>query len=123
MRIQELLENKDFDDMKFVKKTGDKREIDYDLSEDLIHFMHNDDDVYRRLLFPKIAHVMDRLDLKQPTHLKIFKPAVEHSYKIYVKKFPIRELPDELDDKMLEQICNKLHTDTLKDIKDGAYKD
>jgi len=123
MRIHELLEGKDFDDEKFVKKTGDKREIDFDLPDDLIHFMHNDDDVYRRHLYPSIADCIDRYKDKKPTHLKIFKPAVERSYEVYVKKFPIRELSDKLDEKMLERICNKLHSDTIQDIKDGAYKD
>jgi hypothetical protein len=123
MRIKELLEGKYFDDMKFVKQEGDKRDIDFDLPDDLIHFMHNDDDVYRRHLFPKIAHCIDQVKVKKPTDLEIFKPAVQHSYKLYIKKFPIRELPTELGDKMMERICGKLHDDTLQDIKDGVYKD
>jgi hypothetical protein len=48
MRITELLEGKVFDDMNFVKQSGDKKEINFDLIEDLIHFMHNDDKLYRR---------------------------------------------------------------------------
>jgi hypothetical protein len=123
MRIQELLEGKYVDYTDFVKQSGDKREIDFDLPEDLIHFMHNDDDVYRRHLHPSITKCIDNIKIKKPTNLKVFKPAVEHSYKLYIKKFPIRELPTELDNKMMERICNKLHTDILKDIKDGVYKD
>jgi hypothetical protein len=123
MRIQELLEGKYVDYNDFVKQAGDKREIDFDLTEDLIHFMHNDDDVYRRHLYPSIIKCIDNIKTKTPTSLKVFKPAVENSYKLYIKKYPIRELPTELGDKMMERICNKLHTDTLKDIKDGVYKD
>jgi hypothetical protein len=123
MRIQELLEGKYVDYNDFVKQSGDKREIDFDLTEDLIHFMHNDDDVYRRHLYPSITKCIDSIHGKKSTNLKVFEPAVKHSYKLYIEKFPIRELPTELSNKMMERICNKLHNDTLKDIKDGVYKD
>jgi hypothetical protein len=123
MRIQELLEGRDFDDTKFVKDTSDKREIDYDLPDDLIHFMHNDDDVYRRHFYPAIAKCVDRMKLKQPTNISIFKPAVEKSYQLYIRKYPIKELEDNLEKKMCERICNKIHTDVIKDIHDGVYKD
>jgi hypothetical protein len=123
MRIQELLEGRYFDDLKFVKHTADKREIDYDLPDDLIHFMHNDNDIYRRHFFPAIADCIDRIKAKKSTDSDIFKPVVEKSYKIYIRKFPIKELPDTLDKKMCERICNQVHDDVLKDIKDDVYKD
>ena len=55
MRINELLEAKKFDDSDFVKDTEGNREIDYDLTEDLVFFMNNDDEVYRRHLYPSIS--------------------------------------------------------------------
>ena len=123
MRIRELLEGRDFDDTKFVKDTADKREIDYDLPDDLIHFMHNDDDMYRRHFYPVIAKCIDRIQAKKPTHLSMFKPAVEKGYEMYVRKYPIKELSDDLEEKMCERICNKIHSEVIKDIKDGVYKD
>jgi len=123
MRIQDLLEGKNFDDLEFVKQDGDKKEISYDLPDDLIHFMHNDDHAYRRHLFPAIARCMDQMSSKKPTNMNVFKPAVMHSFKLYADKFPIKELPNELDEKMCERICNKMHDDVIKDIKDGVYKD
>jgi hypothetical protein len=42
---------------------------------------------------------------------------------MYVKKFPIRELPNELDEETTKQICDKMHEDVIQQISDGKYKD
>ena len=123
MRIQELLEGKDFDGTEFVDVKGDKREINYDLPDDLIHFMHNDDDVYRRHLYPVLAKNLDQVKAKKKTSASSFKPAVDKSYSLYIKKFPIRELDPQLDEKLCERICNKLHDEFKEHIADGKYKD
>ena len=123
MRIRELLENKYFKDLDFVKSTEKGREIDFDLVEDLTHFMNHDDDVYRRHVYPSIAKCVDSANHKRPINPDIFKPAVVSSYKLYVKKFPIRELPESLDDKTVNNICKKMQEDFKKHLADGKYKD
>jgi len=126
MRISDLLEGKHgkhFNELDFVKNSGEKRELDFDLIEDLIHFMNNDDHVYRRHTYPAIARCLDYKESKRPTKKEIFKPAVENSYKLYLEKFPIRELPDKLDNDLSEEICEKLHEEVLAHISDGKYKD
>jgi hypothetical protein len=120
MRINELLEGTNFKDIDFVKTSGDKREIDFDLAEDLMHFMNNDDDVYRQHLFPIINKCKHNMSSMRPS---MFKPAVVKSYKLYVKKFPIRELPDQLDEKMCNETCKKMYDDMCKDRDEGKYKD
>jgi hypothetical protein len=123
MRIRELLEGKKFNELDFIEHEEDGRKINYDLAEDLIHFMNEDDDVYRRHTYPAIAKCLDRVSAKHPTKHGIFEPAVKESYRIYTKKFPIRELPDELDSKVCKEICSKIHEEVLEHIKDGKYKD
>jgi hypothetical protein len=123
MRINELLENKHFKEDDFVQKNGEGREINFDLAEDLIHFMHQDDDIYRRHTYPAIANCVDKLESKRDPKIGIFKPAVENSYKIYIKKFPIRELPDSLDEELCKQICEKMHEEVIQHINDGKYKE
>ena len=124
MRITDLLEGKDFKDLeKFVKVNGDKRELDFDLTEDLFHFMNHDDDVYRRHFYPAIMKCKDRLDLKLPVNAELFKLAIVDSYNLYAKKFPIRELPVSLDEKTCTEMCTKIKEEICKDIKDGKYKD
>lgn len=123
MRINELLEGKKIDDLNYVKISGDKREIDYDLVEDLAFFMNNDDNVYRKHVYPSVSKCLSHVKLKVPFSHNLFKPAVENSYKLYIQKFPIRELPDMLDEKTCEQVCKKMHEDLRDHIKDGKYKD
>lgn len=123
MRIRELLESKHFKDEEFVTPTENGREINFDLAEDLIYFMNHDDDVYRRHVFPSIAKCIDRFNENQPTKAGMFRPAVEQSYRIYAKKYPIRELPESLDEEMCKEICTKIHEEFKQHIADGKYKD
>ena len=123
MRINELLENTLFNDLDFVSPKEDGREINYDLPDDLIHFMHNDDNVYRRHVYPAISKCVDRVKADRATHPNMFKVPVETSYKLYIKKFPIRELPDDLEEEVCKKVCKKIHDDTCKHVADGKYKD
>lgn len=123
MRISDLIESKKFDDSDFVKQHESGRELDYDLTEDLVFFMNNDDDVYRRTVYPSITKCINRLKANQNTTPSIFQDAVRESYKEYVQKFPIRELPEDINDKQLKEVCDKMHEEICNHHKDGRYKD
>ncbi len=123
MRIRELLEGKRFNDLDFVTKDEDGERINYDLAEDLAFFMNNDDDTYRRHLFPSILKCVDTLKSKKETSPSFFEDAVERGYSIYIKKYPIRHLSDSLEKEMFEEICKKLHDDVCQQYEDGKYKD
>jgi hypothetical protein len=45
------------------------------------------------------------------------------SYKTYVKKFPIRELTDELEEELCNKVCLKMKEDLMKQYQEGKYKD
>jgi ribosomal protein S7 len=122
MRISELLEGKFFKDEDYVTKSEKGREINYDLIEDLIHFMNNDDSAYRRHLYPSIAKCIEIIERKKKPAASIFKTAVDECYQKYTKEFPIRELPNSIDKETSEEICNKLRETICKDIADGKYK-
>jgi hypothetical protein len=123
MRIRELLEGKKFNDLDFVKQGEDGSGINYDLVEDLAFFMHNNDDIYRRHLFPSVEKCLQGVKSKKTVKPEIFKLAVEESYKNYIRKYPIRQLPNSLDEEMCLEVCKKLHDDFRKDYDDGKYKD
>ena len=123
MRIRDLLEGKNFNDLDFVKQEEDGRGIDFDLAEDLSFFMSHDDDTYRRHVYPTISKCLEMIKNKKSTKPSVFKAAVEESYKNYLQKYPIRELPDQLDNEMYEEICSKLHDDFCKHVEEGKYKD
>jgi hypothetical protein len=124
MRITELLEGKNFDDLQFVKHREDGgREVDYDLSDDLVFFMNNDDDVFRRIVYPSVSRCVDRIDANQKTNPSLFTNAVRESYKHYVKKYPIRELPDNIEEKLCKETCKKMYEEICKNHSEGKYKD
>jgi hypothetical protein len=123
MRIIELLEGKKFNDLDFVKTDGDKTEIDYDLCEDLVFYMNNDDDVYRRYVYPSVSRCIDRIETDEKTNPSIFTNAVRESYKQYIKKYPIRNLPDDIEEVTFKEVCKQMHEEICKNHSDGKYKD
>lgn len=123
MRIKDLLEGKESDDLKWVSVSEDgTREPNFDVADDLVFFMNNDDDTYRRHTYPSIAKCIKFKESKRQTAPVMFEKAVQESYKNYIKKFPIRELPDELDEKTCKAACDKLHEEFSQHHNDGKYK-
>ena len=123
MRINELLEGKEFDDLEFVKKDGANDDIDYDLVEDLVYYMNHDDDAYRRHLYPAVTKCIEGIKAKRSTSPSIFKNAVTECYKTYIQKFPVRNLKDSLEDDLFREVCEKLHEETCKHVEEDKYKD
>jgi hypothetical protein len=123
MRIRELLENRHFKDLDFVNSTENGREINFDLIQDLIEFMNTNDNVYRRHVYPSIARCIDISEQNRSFKSSVFKPAVEKSYEAYLQQFPIRELPQSLDEETCVKICKKMKEEVSKHIADGKYKD
>jgi hypothetical protein len=100
-----------------VSRDGDKSELNFDLAEDLVFFMNNDDDTYRRHVYPSIVRC-----IKGNASPSVFSDAVKESYKNYVRQYPIRELPDEIEDNICKETCEKMHEEVSKHITDGKYK-
>jgi len=117
MRIEELFENTQFDQSEFVKKGENK--IDYDLAEDLTFFMNNDDDIYRAAVYPAVAKCQEALEKKKSFKPSVFKQAALESYAAYIKKFPIRELPKELDDTLCNEVCARLYKDVYESLSNA----
>lgn len=124
MRIRELLEGKSFNDLEFVNRTDDgDTELAYDLAEDLVFYLNNNDDVYRRFLYPTISNCVESIGAKKDISPNVFKRAVEEAYKRYIQEFPIKQLPSNLEKHVCEEVCKKLHDDLHKDYSEGKYKD
>ena len=123
MRIVELLEGKDLKELEFVKKDPNGTNIDFDLVEDLTFFMNHDDDMYRRHVYPLIAKCIEHINAKEKIDPMMFKPAVKECYRQYVEEYPIKELPESLEDKTCKEICKKMLEDFKKNYSDGKHKD
>jgi hypothetical protein len=99
-----------------------KEEKAFDLDDDLIYYMHNNDDVYRNNFFPIVHACHKTFKSGKAFGHRVFKPAVLKSYEMYKKEFPVRELEDELDEEMCDKICKKIHEQELKNMREGLYK-
>lgn len=124
MRIEELLEGKQFNELDFIKTKDDsgEKEIDYDLADDLIFFMNNNDEVYRKHVYQIISKCINSKKNNEEIKPAEFIKCVKECYKLYLEEYPIRELPDKLDKKTLKEICEKFHEEVFKHIEDGKYK-
>jgi hypothetical protein len=123
MRIKELCESVGQQLDKELNEQ-DPHGLGFDLVDDLLFFMHHDDDAYRRHTYPAIIKARDHLVAKKPTDMALFGSAVQEAYEKYRSKFhDIRELPETLDTETLDKICEHLHTQETIKIKDKHYED
>lgn len=88
------------------QKPGSK--IDFDLSDDLICFMHNDPEFYRNEYYPIHRKFVKILDADKKVDPIAFGPLVKKAYHHYKLKFPVEGLEEELRENQLEEICEKL---------------
>jgi hypothetical protein len=123
MRINELLESVDINLDHRNEQDKDKKDLDFDLVEDLVYFLNNDDDTYRRDTHSAIEKCLGRIKENKPTHPSIFKVAALRGYKNYINKYDLPKLPDSLDEDVCEEVCKKMHEDTCKHAEEGKYED
>jgi hypothetical protein len=123
MRIKDLCESVGQELDKDVKHQ-DKHGLGYDLVDDLLFFMHHDDDAYRRHTYPSIMKARDHMAGNKPTDMTLFSDAVNEAYEKYRNKFhEVRALPEKLDEETLGEICSHMHEHETKKIQDGHYED
>ena len=109
MRIDEL-----FDRNKFKKE-------DFDLKDDLIFYMNNSPEFYRKHYYPTICTFKECYDKDITVNPRAFSKLVEQAYKMYLKEFPVIGLNETLDKNIFEEICSEIHQMELENIKEGHY--
>jgi hypothetical protein len=115
MKITDLFENVPH------RMAPETDKLPFDLADDLMFFMRNDDDFYRRHYYPHVVKCKSHIKQGNDLSPKVFAPMVQHAYECYSKKFPMRELPESLDGEMLSEICGKLRTEERTHIKKDIY--
>lgn len=91
-----------------------KPEVDFDLQDDLVFFINNDPEFYRRSYFPFINKFNQHCSAGRVAHPKAFAPIVVKAYKEYKNKFPVEGLEEELPVDQIENICEKLQNEQLE---------
>jgi hypothetical protein len=115
MKIQDLFENIP------NRMTEHGEQLPFDLKDDLIFFMRNDDEFYRRHYYPHVIKCIEHVKQGKNLNSKVFEPMVKHAYECYSQKFNIRELPESLDEEMCNEICSTINTEEHKHINNDIY--
>lgn len=98
MRVDELFSHND-----------DKKELDFDLIDDLIFFIQNDHNFYRTDYYPFISKFHKYLKSGAETSPSLFKNIVLRAYNVYRSKFNVDGLDDKLTIEQIKEVCNKLY--------------
>lgn len=111
MNIDELLDN---------KKEG-RKDIGYDLMDDLVFFMHNDPEFYRKHYYPTMLKFDHFCKEGKKVSPRGFEKLVKEAYEIYRNKFPVEGLEHTLESEICEKICSYLHELETRNCDEGMY--
>lgn len=100
-----------------------KKELGYDLCDDIMCFMNNESTFYRKDYFPVMHKFKEYVKAGKEVHPRAFEGLVKKAFENYKSKFPVEGLDEALDKEMLEKICNEIHRAEIDNIKDGHYDD
>jgi hypothetical protein len=96
----------------------------FDIGDDLVYFVNNDPQFYRKHYFPFIVKVKEARQNKTKFSSKAFESLVKHAYSTYKQTFQEEpNLPTNLDEELIKEICEKLYEIELKNIDEGQYDD
>lgn len=112
MNIDELLPN---------RHEKNKKELGYDLMDDLMFFMNNDPGFYRKRYYPAMLKFDQYCKEGKDVSPRGFEKLVKEAYSIYKEKFPVEGLESQIDSEMCEKICRHIHEQELKNCEEGMY--
>ena len=98
-----------------------KKDLGYDLKDDLIFYMQNDPAFYRKEYFPTMLKYDKYCKEGKQVSARGFKKLVDYAYECYQNKFPVEGLERNLDEEMCEAICKAIHEQETKNCKNGFY--
>jgi hypothetical protein len=116
MKINEFFNQDQMQELRI----GDK--LPYDVVEDLIVYMKNDPDFYRKHLYPVMVDVQETVKHGNKYNKKNLLPVVERAIESYLAKFEIKKRPGDLlmpEEKM--DCINKLLKDEVDNFRKGFY--
>jgi len=104
-----------------ITRKKDKDTLDFDLIEDVIYFMNNDPEFYRKTYFPFIHKFKSYIDAGRRLKPVVFAPMCKKAFDLYQNKFPQESMHLELSKSDYKDMCGKLHEKEMTNIKEGHY--
>jgi len=99
----------------------DDKTLDFDLIEDVIYFMNNDPEFYRKEYYPFMHKFKSYIDADKNLSPKVFQPMCQRAFKLYQNKFPQEGMELKLDKADFKDMCSKLHEKEMSNIDEGHY--
>lgn len=99
-----------------------KPKLEFDLHDDLMFFMNNDPDFYRKEYYPFLNRFKHHCNQGHTVTPKAFMRVVKAAYESYKNKFPLPNLDESLEETDLQEICEKLQTQENKNYQDEIKK-
>lgn len=108
----------------FGTPSSDKKDQDFDLADDLVFYMNNDPDFYRKRYFPVMLKYSKYCSTGRRVSPRGFEPLVVDAYESYRARFQTEELklPSKLEKEVCEKICSYIHEQETKNCNNGIYK-
>jgi len=94
---------------------------DFDVKEDLIYYMNNQPEFYRKQYYPMMIKFKKHHECGKQVNPKAFIPLVKNAFEMYANEFPVETIRDGLKTEMCEEICAEIHKIELENIKNGHY--
>lgn len=101
----------------FYNTETEEKKIDFDLYDDLIHYMMNDSDFYRKEYYPVHAKFQSECKEDSTPSAESFKNVVTSAYSQYKDKFDLIELDEQLTGEDLTEICKILRNKEVSEYK------
>ena len=96
---------------------------DFDIKDDLKFYMNNDPEFYRSDYHPFILSYKKGIDGGKKYSPKVFSALINRAYESYKNKFNVPNLPVELDEVMIEELCEELFNEEQRNFDEGHYDD
>lgn len=96
--------------------------LDFDLQDDLIFFMNNDPEFYRTEYYPFLNRFKHHCKLGRTVTPQAFEGLVKKAYENYKTKFPLPELEEQLNEREIEEVCEKIQTQENTNFQDELKK-
>lgn len=99
-----------------------KKDVDYDLHDDLIYFMNADPEFYRQSYYPVQTNFQKHCSAGKSINPMAFKNVIQKAYESYKKKFPLPQLEEQLSEDQVKDICEKIHSQEIEAYENEKKK-
>jgi hypothetical protein len=95
---------------------------DVDFVDDLKFFMHNDPRFYRKVLYPVISELRNKLKSGQKCNETSFMNCIERAIPVYCNKFKITQNPKVIfDPEEVKDLAVRMFHEEKQNINNGVY--